>query len=548
MLFRRLRGPAFSKAEAKILVDLVEKYKSIVLNKSICSRVNRLKDSAWEKITMAFNKQKIEYVRSTESLKNKWENLKRRAKDNSNDVFQKHITTLMVQSEDNPVVHEKLSESEDEMNEQEIKNSESDTVDPWDLMTEKESANSDGDSENKRRYRGRTFKDEEVKMLLKLIEKYKSMILNRSNSTSVSILKERAWKKIYREFKRCRFQNERSTECLKMKWDNLKRKAKTLTEVKHESADDIISHTISLMAQMKDDPHIAEEMSESEEESDEQDEKNSKDAVIEGNCDEKGSDDSSDEEAESRRRGPVTRSANFSPNECKLLLECVKREKSNIFLKPNTQGSMKIKNRAWERITHAFNKVSPQKRNKKDLRCKFISMKFMNKGKFNRIFRNKHSTLHEEDSPKEIKSEPVFESDIEHEKADDDNHSFTNDKQNEIPIQCPKEDISLENDPLRTVLSSDSGLGWMNPSEDQQVTKLKLELLNYEMETARLKRKRMEDLIKADAAYLEVRQRETCMRLRAARLEAVAAALKLPPLHPALHFTADEAPAQYYLT
>lgn len=40
---------------------------------------------------------------------------------------------------------------------------------------------------------------------------------------------------------------------------------------------------------------------------------------------------------------------------------------------------------------------------------------------------------------------------------------------------------------------------------------------------------------------------ENALRVRAARLEAVAAAMKLPPAHPALAYTVEESAAHQYL-
>lgn len=47
----------------------------------------------------------------------------------------------------------------------------------------------------------------------------------------------------------------------------------------------------------------------------------------------------------------INRAANFSVKECSLLLDCVKREKANLFLKPSTPGAIRIKNRAWNRVS-----------------------------------------------------------------------------------------------------------------------------------------------------------------------------------------------------
>lgn len=67
------------------------------------------------------------------------------------------------------------------------------------------------------------------------------------------------------------------------------------------------------------------------------------------------------------------------------------------------------------------------------------------------------------------------------------------------------------------------------------------------MYVSQLKRKRIEDLILADAAERETKAMESSLRLRAARLEVIAAEMKLPPGHPALAYTAEEARGQHYI-
>ena len=62
------------------LVNLVQKYKHIILNKSTNSTTNHAKEVAWIKISKEINKQGFKYVRNTDSLKTKWENLKKEAR------------------------------------------------------------------------------------------------------------------------------------------------------------------------------------------------------------------------------------------------------------------------------------------------------------------------------------------------------------------------------------------------------------------------------------------------------------------------------------
>ncbi|KPJ03774.1 hypothetical protein RR46_00758 [Papilio xuthus] len=69
------------------------------------------------------------------------------------------------------------------------------------------------------------------------------------------------------------------------------------------------------------------------------------------------------------------RSSNFLPQECSLLLKCVREEKNNIFNKETNAKTNLLKKSAWTRIAESFNKQSPQKRCDKVLRTKFHNMK-----------------------------------------------------------------------------------------------------------------------------------------------------------------------------
>lgn len=55
-LYRRFRSPAFNKKETCALLQLIEKYKVVILNKSVTSAVCQAKDAAWTKIAKEFNK------------------------------------------------------------------------------------------------------------------------------------------------------------------------------------------------------------------------------------------------------------------------------------------------------------------------------------------------------------------------------------------------------------------------------------------------------------------------------------------------------------
>lgn len=90
-------------------MQLIEKYKIIILNKSTTTAANQSKDAAWVKIAKFFNIQNLGHSRSAESLKMKWENLKREARKFSKNVLDPkynefnavnaHIVSLMSESE-----------------------------------------------------------------------------------------------------------------------------------------------------------------------------------------------------------------------------------------------------------------------------------------------------------------------------------------------------------------------------------------------------------------------------------------------------------------
>lgn len=62
-----------------------------------------------------------------------------------------------------------------------------------------------------------------------------------------------------------------------------------------------------------------------------------------------------------------------------------------------------------------------------------------------------------------------------------------------------------------------------------------------------LERQRIQELLEAESAEKQSKAIETSLRLRAARLNAVAAEMNLPPTHPALHYNEKESLAQQYM-
>ncbi|CAH0694054.1 unnamed protein product [Spodoptera exigua] len=399
------------------------------------------------------------------------------------------------------------------------------------------------------RHRSPTFSREEVKALFNIVDKYKTIIFNKSTTSAACRAREVAWMKIAKTFNRQGISHVRSADCLKIKWDNMKKRArmamsKNLMDLSHNEFDETTSQMVAMMCEVENNTGNVEDPVESSEDlnvSENENHKESNDRPWNGNED-KDSNDSSTDGANERF---VSRSINFSPDECNLLLQCVRQEKNIVFSKTNTASFNKMKNRAWERISNSYNKLSPQKRSPKVLRTKFSNMRKMVKSSniknyFKEFAKKSHSL---EDSGSKIKSEPLFEC---RSSMDADNDSDLDD-QMDADNKSSNSDVNTTLDPLSTVLNTEIGLNSISEFENKEIVRLKIELLNYKLETAKLKRKRIEDLIQADAAERESKARETALKLRAARLEAIAAEMKFPSAHPALAYTAEETRAQHYL-
>ncbi|XP_063535193.1 uncharacterized protein LOC134745147 [Cydia strobilella] len=401
------------------------------------------------------------------------------------------------------------------------------------------------------RYRSPTFSRNEVQTLINIVERHKYTILNKSTNSAVNQAKELSWEKISKTFNSRGFKHERTSDCLKTKWENLKKDARKLAKNLVDDNNSYTDLTRQIVAMMSDvEANAPMEQSQNMEDNEEFNEPVSNDEKLSQNMkiksywesvEEKDSEDSHDGNDGERR---TNRSLNFAPQECSLLLECVRKEKRLVFSKEYNAHSIGLKNKAWKRISEAFNSKSPQKRSQKVLRTKFNNMKTVAKTmgikdavrNFD-INNTKHEKLINESS-KPIKSEPMFEMELGLNGPDDDDRD-NSDSNHFAP------------DPLSTVLNSDSGIGSTHSSswsqDNKEVANLKLKLLNYKMETARLERQRLEEAGLASAARRSSEAATAALRLRAARLEAVAAAAKLPPHHPALLFTPEEQPAERYL-
>ncbi|XP_072947135.1 uncharacterized protein [Epargyreus clarus] len=403
-------------------------------------------------------------------------------------------------------------------------------------------------------YRSPCFTREEEKCLLKLIEKYKVIILNKSTTAAVSQAKEVAWLKIAKVFNSQGFRHARGAECLKTKWENLKRNAKkvskNLMDAKYDEFSDLTNQVVTLMHEADMSSNIMDVPQEVEEDLKEAivEQKEENQDNISNNLEKTVQSDESGDEIEIRNR-----SLNFSPQESSLLLKCVKEERRLILSRENTGKAIQLKNRAWLRITEAFNKKSPQKRSTRVLRTKFHNLKRNAKSGYFKKYFKRHEKLEEEDS-KEIKAEPRFEYEPDSDEDREDNNCVVDDDDcaNDVLPDSAIHYPDAAPDPLSTVLSSDSGLGSTSfigayNFSNNEVTKLKLELLNYQLETAKLERQRLQEAMKAEAAARESMAVERALRLRAARLVAVTAETKLPATHEALQYTFEEARAREYM-
>lgn len=77
---KRKRDPAFAPIEKMTLVELVAKYYNTVESKKTDAVSIKVKNEEWQKITAEFNSISSIHSRDWITLKNCWENLKKRAK------------------------------------------------------------------------------------------------------------------------------------------------------------------------------------------------------------------------------------------------------------------------------------------------------------------------------------------------------------------------------------------------------------------------------------------------------------------------------------
>lgn len=398
-------------------------------------------------------------------------------------------------------------------------------------------------------YRSPAYSRDEVNALVNLVAKYKHIILNKCTNSATNHAKEFAWAEISKDINKRGFKHTRNVDSLKTKWENLKKEArkasKNLFFLKKSDDNDVLYQIIEMVSENANINELRQSLLE-----DINDLQEYEENISSKPWDDNDGQQSDCSEGDENSLG-LNRSLNFSPEECSLLLKCIKDEKKNILCRKTTPSALKMKNKAWTRITENFNKRSPTKRTTKMLRTKFGNLKRAAKqvNFKNFVIKSQNEKLgdEEEDKNRKIKSEPHFkyrgnlDSDDEEDENDVDMNEITNEHCEEM------------SDPLLTVLKGDSGIdslsqyGCCRPSENNEVMKLKLELLKYKLETAKLERQRVLEAAQAESSERESHAIEASLRLRAARLALVTAEQQLTPKHPALRYSEREARAQKYM-
>ncbi|XP_028029426.1 protein PFC0760c [Bombyx mandarina] len=557
----RFRSPSFTKEEVMLILNLIEKYKDALLNKLTSSFASRTKEITWMKITKEFNKLNPRHIRTMESIKMKWENLKRDVRKLSNnlldinidqlDEVKSRVVSMMCEAE-NRTEAAKLNidlklndfEEQDEIVTNVAENETSATHE--EIYSNNSSSYDDDESDMTRSQRSPGFRRDEIILLISLIEQNLNIILDKSTKTTINVAKEKTWMQIAEMFNKQNKQNriQRTGNQLKTKWENLKKMVKKCrkgSKYDQHEWDSILDKVIEIIS-LSENKNKEFDPNESNCEFNELDVLNGLDNTTNGHSFEDNiSDDyniANNATIRDRKSKFYDTSRKFSPHECKLLMQCVKQEKKSMAV-PNSKSN-KFKSLAWIRITKSYNRLSPQKRSTKMLRSKFnnltrLARKISFKGPIVDMYKNRGGGNGDDGREYIVKREPSEKdySDLD-EICDDDNDAIPhNDDHNSVNA------TDFIQDPLMTVLNTDSGID-VTQTEDKEVTKLKIELLSYKKETAKLERRRIENAMESDAL-------EASLRLRAARLEAVAAATKLPRSHPALGFTPEEARAEEYL-
>ncbi|VVD03210.1 unnamed protein product [Leptidea sinapis] len=218
-------------------------------------------------------------------------------------------------------------------------------------------------------HRSPVFTIQEVELLLSLVEKYKSIILNRSTVSTSLQVKEATWGRLAKIFNSANLGYERPAETLQMKWANLKRNARRVSlNVTEDAEMDIISKKVSALVNEAE--NNTEPLDGSVILSEESENGDVENHLGDSSMMSDSQSDTSETEKERRHRD-----ANFSPNECSLLFKCVKEELNVLMCKDIKKEANQQKKLAWSRVTENFNKLSPTKRSEQVLKNKLNNMK-----------------------------------------------------------------------------------------------------------------------------------------------------------------------------
>lgn len=95
-------------------------------------------------------------------------------------------------------------------------------------------------SEEKKRRKGKNFSDQEISLLITLIEEQIDIVENKKIDGTTVKMKNNVWADITYKFNAANINDERSTNQLKMCYDNYKRK------IRKDSADDKVLLIYSL--------------------------------------------------------------------------------------------------------------------------------------------------------------------------------------------------------------------------------------------------------------------------------------------------------------
>lgn len=97
---------------------------------------------------------------------------------------------------------------------------------------------------------------------MNVIEKYKTIIFNKSTTSAACHAKEVAWVKITKAFNRQGFGHNRNVECLKIKLDNMKKRARNMCKNLMDpsySTDEATSQLVAMMCEVENSPGAMEE-------------------------------------------------------------------------------------------------------------------------------------------------------------------------------------------------------------------------------------------------------------------------------------------------